>query len=292
MAIETSPARAGVQFRLPAEPSALSPYIPALEARSRVGKRLGDAAPLAISVFLISFIFWAPFHPATAALFAVSLLAFYVYWVVRSYSVAIACWVGLRRIGRWQRTDWPAKYAAWSQQRAYAEKWEWPRHLVIIPNYGKANRASPARSIRSPRSRTRSSSSSSWPWKTARPAAAAQGRPSDARATAAASATCSRPTTPPGSPDETPGKGSNEAWAAREAYIRLIEAARRRHHALHHHELRRRRRLPPAPLRGPELPLPHRRGTATARSGSPPSSTPTTSGTSRRRCASRTASPA
>ena len=223
MAIETSPARAGVQFRLPAEPSALSPYIPALEAHSRVGKRLGDAAPLAISVFLISFIFWAPFHPATAALFAVSLLAFYVYWVMRSYSVAIACWVGLRRISRWQRTDWPAKYAAWSQRRADTEKWDWPRHLVIIPNYGESEQEL-ARTLDSLATQPNAEQlavvlameerETGAQRKATRLTLAYRGRFGDIFATYH----------PAGLPDETPGKGSNEAWAARQAYIRLIEA--------------------------------------------------------------------
>ena len=94
MAIEARPSAAIVRYPLPGEPSASSPHIPRLHSRSRVRERIGDAIPLTLSLLLITFIFWAPFHSLTATVFAVSLVGFYVYWVGRSYSVAAACWIG------------------------------------------------------------------------------------------------------------------------------------------------------------------------------------------------------
>ena len=91
MAIEARPSATIARFPLPGERPSLSPHIPALESASRLRERVGNAMPLLGSLALISFIFWAPFHPVTASIFAFSLVAFFVYWVVRSYSVAIAC---------------------------------------------------------------------------------------------------------------------------------------------------------------------------------------------------------
>ena len=63
---------------------------------------------------------------------------------------------------------------------------------------------------------------------------------------------------PTGIPGETPGKGSNEAWAAREAHVAPDEAGGDDIARYTVTELRRRRRLRPAPLRGAELPVPDR----------------------------------
>ena len=68
-------------------------------------------------------------------------------------------------------------------------------------------------------------------------------------------------THPPGGPPVgDAGKGSNEAWAAREAYEPPDRPRRRRPPSLHDHQLRCRCRLPRASLRSTELPLPDRQG--------------------------------
>jgi hypothetical protein len=182
---------------------------------------VSNAVPLAISVTLISFIFWAPFHAVTAAVFAVSLVAFYVYWVVRSYGVGVACWVGLRRISRWKRTDWRAQYEAWARTRTFAAGWDWPRHLVVIPNYRESEEEL-ARTLDSLAAQPNAAQLVI--------ALAMEERETGAQRKAARLLLAYREHFgdifatfhPAGIPGETPGKGSNEAWAARQAYSRLI----------------------------------------------------------------------
>lgn len=225
MAIEARPSAAIARYPLPSGSVKPSPHIPPLRSRSRLRERLGDAVPLTLSLFLISFIFWAPFHPLTATLFAASLVGFYVYWVGRSYSVAAACWIGLRRINRWKRTEWPAKYAGWRAGHEEAEAWDWPRHLVIIPNY-RENEHELARTLDSLAAQANADQlvvalameerETGAQRKAARLLLAYRGRFGDIFATFH----------PAGIPGETPGKGSNEAWAARQAHVRLIEAGR------------------------------------------------------------------
>jgi glycosyltransferase involved in cell wall biosynthesis len=66
---------------------------------------------------------------------AVGIIVFFTYWIVRSYAVVVACFVGLGRIKRWDATNWVAKYCELLPGRPDARPWEWPRHMVIIPNY-------------------------------------------------------------------------------------------------------------------------------------------------------------
>ncbi|GIW14119.1 MAG: hypothetical protein KatS3mg062_1558 [Tepidiforma sp.] len=192
-------------------------------ARSAFAERLGNLLPLFFSLLLISFIFWGPFQ--APLLFAVLSTAFFAYWLLRSYSVAIACAIGLRRIAGWKRTDWQAKYIAHIARSGAPDRWHWPRHLVIIPNYKESEEGlartidslaaqSVARQLvvvlamedREPGARE----------KAARLIARYPGVFADIFATFH----------PANLPGETPGKGSNEAWAAREAHLRLIERGR------------------------------------------------------------------
>ena len=102
-------------------------------ASSHLRERLWNMLPLAVSLLLASFVFWGPFYAPWP--FAILSTAFFAYWLVRSYSVAAACLVGLRKLKQWQQHNWLAKYCEWLPDHPEAEKWEWPRHLVIIPNY-------------------------------------------------------------------------------------------------------------------------------------------------------------
>jgi hypothetical protein len=149
-------------------------------------------------------------------------VAFFLYWVVRSYSVVVACLVGLWRIHVWKATDWRAKYGQASATATLAP-WDWPRHLVIIPNFRESVEGLD-RTIRSlagqPNARQLVI------------VLAMEQREEGARAKAAILVGRFRDQFadmfatfhPGGLPGETPGKGSNEAWAAREAFIRLIES--------------------------------------------------------------------
>ncbi len=196
------------------------PFIPGLTASTPLRERAWNALPLGLSVFLISTIFWGPYYAPWA--FAIGTLFFFSYWLVRSYGVALSCVVGLRRIRRWERADWLARYARWQTEHPDALAWDWPRHMVIIPNYNESEgglsrtldslaaqlNARQLVVVMAMEAREKGSDA-----KAARLVARYRERFGDMFATFH----------PGGLPNETPGKGSNEAWAAREARIYLIE---------------------------------------------------------------------
>lgn len=206
----------------PATPITASAAIPSLSASTHLRERLWNALPLTLSLGIVSTIFWGPYFAPLAL--GVGIVAFFAYWLIRSYAVAISCLIGLRRIRNWERTNWVAKYCAWLPGREDAPAWEWPRHMVIIPNY-KESEESLSRSLDSLASQANAEQLVI--------VMAMEAREPGARAKAARLVMRYRTRFadmfatyhPFGLPNETPGKGSNEAWAAREAYIRLIEHA-------------------------------------------------------------------
>lgn len=200
-----------------AQPSAVHLTV---TASSRWRERLWNLLPLTLSLFLVSAIFWAPYGAAQAL--AVGIVAFFIYWLIRSYAIVVACLVGLRKMKQWKATNWVAKYCEWLPANPGAEAWSWPRHMVIVPNY-KESEQGLARTLDA---------------LAAQPNAdqlvivmAMEAREPAARAKAVRLVMRYRARFgemfatfhPAGLPGETPGKGSNEAWAAREAHIRLIE---------------------------------------------------------------------
>lgn len=195
--------------------------LPELTARTHFWERAGNAAPLIASVAIIAAIFLAPWHPVTAALLAVGLTTFFLYWMLRSYSVAIACVIGLRRLRRWAATDWRARYARWHVWHRGAEPWTWPRHMVIIPNY-REDEDELARTLDSLAGQANADQLVV--------VLAMEARESGAAAKAERLIArygdgfnhCFFTLHPADLPMDTPGKGSNEAWAARQAYLRLI----------------------------------------------------------------------
>ncbi|MGE5595560.1 MAG: glycosyltransferase family 2 protein [Hyphomicrobiales bacterium] len=191
-----------------------------LISRSRLRERLWNCLPLGISLLIVSTIFWAPFY--APEILAVSLVAFFAYWLIRSYAVVVACVVGIFRIRRWKATNWAAKYCAWLPGHPGAETWDWPRHLVIIPNYRESEEGL---------SRTLDSLAAQPNRDQLVVVLAMEARETGCRAKAGRLLMRYRvyfgdmfaTYHPAGLPSETPGKGSNEAWAAREAYRRLID---------------------------------------------------------------------
>lgn len=189
-------------------------------ASTTLRERLWNLLPITLSLFLASSIFWAPY--GAPQVLAVGIVAFFVYWLVRSYAVAVACIIGLRRIKRWEAADWIAKYGEWLPGNPRAEAWRWPRHMVIIPNY-KESEAGLSRTLDALAAQANAHQLVI--------VMAMEARESTARAKAARLVMRYRTRFadmfaayhPAGLPNETPGKGSNEAWAAREAHIRLIE---------------------------------------------------------------------
>lgn len=205
---------------VPASP-ARAPYIPATTASTPGRNALWNVLPLLLSVAAGSFIFWGPWTVPT--LLAVSTTLFFVYWLFRSYMVVIGAFVGRRKMHRWARTDWTAEYAGWQAANPGAhDAWNWPRHLVVIPNYRESetllrrtldglaaqeNRNQLvvvlAMEMRDPTAAQRADHL----------LAAYQGTFARLFATYH----------PADLPGELAGKGSNEAWAVRRAHELLIE---------------------------------------------------------------------
>lgn len=171
---------------------------------------------------MASSIFWAPWMRTTAAILAVSLTVFFIYWVIRSYAVGVAVWVGLRRIREWTATDWRGKYTAWAGSRPDAAVWDWPRHLVVVPNY-KEHEEGLARTLRSLATQVNADQVVVVLAMEAREAEAAGKAGRLIAQFQSAFAGIFATFHPAGMPGELAGKGSNEAWAARQAYRRLIE---------------------------------------------------------------------
>lgn len=192
---------------------------PALEASTLFRERLWSLLPVGGSLLIVSTLFWGPFLAPTVL--GVGIIAFFSYWLVRSYGVAIASIVGFRRIRRWETTDWLARYVTWRRDQPSGRAWNWPRHVVIIPNY-KESEEGLERTLRSLADQRNPRQVVVVLAMEAREAGA------DEKATRLVDrfrphfANMIATFHPPGIPGETPGKGSNEAWAAREAFDRLI----------------------------------------------------------------------
>lgn len=198
------------------------PVTPALTASTPLRERLWNFLPLTLSLTIVSTIFWAPYYAPW--FIAAGTVAFFAYWLIRSYAVAVSCVIGLRRIKQWKHTNWVAKYCAWAATHPSAEEWRWPRHMVIIPNYKESEESL---------SRTLDSLAAQQNADQLVIVMAMEAREPVARSKAARLVMRYRASFadmfatyhPAGLPNETAGKGSNEAWAAREAHIRLIEHA-------------------------------------------------------------------
>lgn len=212
-------------FRQPDPAAAPRPQVPVLTIASpgRLRERLWNFLPVALSLFVATSLIWAPF--SLPWVLAVGIVAFFGYWVVRSYAVVGACLLGMRRIRQWKRTNWVASYCEWLPGHDDAPAWEWPRHVVIIPNY-KESEDGLARTLRSLAAQENAAQLVV--------VMAMEEREDSAHQKAARLILRFRPAFadmfatfhPAGLPSETPGKGSNEAWAARRAHSRLIEDGR------------------------------------------------------------------
>ena len=183
-------------------------------------ERLWNLLPVSLSLFLVSSIFWGPFWAPWAL--AIGITTFFVYWLIRSYAVLVSLFVGLRRIRRDEATNWVARYCEWLPGHPDAPAWDSARHMVIIPNY-KESEEGLARTLDSLAAQANS--------RQLVIVMAMEARETGAHAKAAALILRYRSRFgemfatfhPAGLPNETAGKGSNEAWGAREAYGRLVE---------------------------------------------------------------------
>ena len=202
-------------------PAPITETSPSVFASSAIRERLANLFPLAGSVTVVAAIFLMPLHPLTASVYALGVTAFFAYWVVRSYGIVIANIVGERRIARWLHTDWRARYAQFEASHATADAWDWPRHLVVIPNYKEAE---------SELRRTIDSLAAQSNREQIVVVLAMEAREDGSEGKAARLLLAYRDVFadmfatyhPSGLDGEAPGKGSNEAWALRDAHRRLI----------------------------------------------------------------------
>ncbi len=196
---------------------------PALTASSPLRERAWNLVPVSLSLFLASCIFWGPW--TLPQVLAAGLMVFFTYWIIRSYAVVVACTVGLFRIKRWEATSWVAKYCELLASHPDARPWQWPRHMVIIPNYKEAEE-SLARTIDSLAAQGAASQLVVVLAMEAREPGAEEKAASLLVRYRGSFAEMFATYHPHGLPNETPGKGSNEAWAAREAHRKLIDSRR------------------------------------------------------------------
>ncbi len=100
---------------------------------SRIAQRALEILPGAAALTLIATLFlgyaWFPTELAYA------LIAFDVYWLWKSWTIAYHVIKGLRLIRAAQATDWRAEYDAARAQRKAVLPWDGIRHVVLIPNY-------------------------------------------------------------------------------------------------------------------------------------------------------------
>ena len=223
------PAAALPQLAPPFEALAASPRVtpPSVLAASPRLERLLSMAPLTISIVLSTALFWMPLFRGTAGFILVALTLFLAYWVVRSYMTLFGSLISMRRIGRWARRDWAAEYRAWqaahpaTEGRAAPEAWDWPRHLIVVPNY-KEDESGMRRLLQSLTAQAHPEQlvvvlameerEAEAQLKATRLLLEFRGRFADSFATYH----------PAGLVGEVPGKGSNEAWGVRRAYEHLI----------------------------------------------------------------------
>jgi hypothetical protein len=190
-----------------------------VQSPGHLRERLWNTLPLLLSLFLASSIFWAPYYAPWA--FAIGITIFFGYWVIRSYAVVISCFAGLHKLRTWQAMNWQAKYCEHLPGHPEAEAWDWPLHMVIIPNY-KESEEGLSRTLRSLASQANAKQLVVvMAMEEREPGAHDKARTLIARFERQF-AEMFPAFHPAGLPGETPGKGSNEAWAAREAYAHLI----------------------------------------------------------------------
>src|SRR5439155_4323202 len=116
------------------------PARPAERARPRpfprkraVLKRLLEATPAIVTLFVVSFLIWGPL--LTPMVFVVAILSFHAYWMYRTQMNGAHAIKGFILLRRHKKTDWRALYEKERAQGRPALDWDNIRHIVIIPNY-------------------------------------------------------------------------------------------------------------------------------------------------------------
>ncbi len=187
---------------------------------SRLGDRLLEIVPGATALLLISSLVWGfIWFPTTIA---VALLAFDLYWLWKSWTIAYHVVKGVRLMRRSLATDWRAAYDRAVASGTPALAWQDIRHLVVIPNYGEAEEKL--------RATLTALAGASGAGTAIIPVLAMEAREADAPRKAEAllagfeGAFAQMLVTfhPAGLKGEVRGKSSNESWAARQAAEELV----------------------------------------------------------------------
>jgi hypothetical protein len=100
---------------------------------SRAATRLLEIVPGAAALILISSLVWG--YIWFPHQLAVALLVFDMYWLWKSWTIAVHVKKGMRLMEQAQATDWRAEYQAALCRRGDVLPWDGIRHVVLIPNY-------------------------------------------------------------------------------------------------------------------------------------------------------------
>lgn len=192
-----------------------------LLGREAAFRRVFEIVPGALTWLSITSLFWgAMFFPIPLAL---AILAFNLYWFARAFSAAFHGIQGYWRVKATDKIDWRAEYQKALDDGTVHVAWDDVHHVVIIPNYKET-----ADKLRCTLDRLAEQEHAS---RQISVVLAMEAREVEAEEKAAglveeyaeSFAHIFATFHPVGLPGEVPGKSSNEAWAAREAKLRLVD---------------------------------------------------------------------
>lgn len=183
--------------------------------------RAGAAFPGVVTWFVISALFWAPLVAPVPL--AVLVVAFNLYWIGRSINSAWYAYKGYHRIKEEEQVDWRARYESALDEGRVLLPWESIQHIVIIPNLNEK--------VEKLRLTLQALADQEWVARQIIVVLAMEAKEKEAPAKArqlqeefrGAFAHIFYTLHPQGLPGETPGKSSNEAWAARWAKTHLVD---------------------------------------------------------------------
>jgi hypothetical protein len=183
--------------------------------------RAGAAFPGVVTWLVISSLFWAPL--LAPAPLAVLVIAFNLYWIARSVTSAWYAYQGYQRIRAEEEIDWRARYESALDEGRVLAPWESVYHVVVIPNLNEK--------VEKLRATLQGLADQQWVARQIIVVLAMEEKEKEAPAKArqlqeefrGAFAHLFATFHPHGLPGETPGKSSNESWAARWAKAHLVD---------------------------------------------------------------------
>lgn len=95
-------------------------------------QRFFEVLPGAVTLFLVSAIFWGSWLFPTPV--ALAIIAFDLYWFTRSFSASYHAIQGYTAMRKAERTNWRAEYEKALDDGKVQVAWEQVHHVVVIPN--------------------------------------------------------------------------------------------------------------------------------------------------------------